>query len=83
VYGKSVRNIAWFLKKKKPAEAGFLLVRRERRLLRRQLLQLLGRDDLAVERGHGRKAGFIGSMNETRHGWQHHYEIPWEDDARL
>ena len=29
----------------------------------------------------GRKIGFIGSMNETRSGWQSHYEILWEDDS--
>jgi superfamily II DNA or RNA helicase len=34
-----------------------------------------------VERVDGRKVGFIGSMNETRHGWQSHYEILWEDDS--
>ena len=34
-----------------------------------------------IERADGRKVGFIGSMNETRSGWQHHYEILWEDDS--
>ncbi|TVQ86030.1 MAG: helicase [Chromatiaceae bacterium] len=34
-----------------------------------------------IERADGRKLGFIGSMNETRHGWQRHYEILWEDDS--
>jgi len=34
-----------------------------------------------IERADGRKIGFIGSMNETRSGWQHHYEILWEDDS--
>ncbi|MEA3275957.1 MAG: phospholipase D-like domain-containing anti-phage protein [Pseudomonadota bacterium] len=34
-----------------------------------------------IERADGRKVGFIGSMNETRHGWQRHYEILWEDDS--
>lgn len=29
----------------------------------------------------GRKLGFIGSMNETRNGWQRHYEILWEDES--
>jgi superfamily II DNA or RNA helicase len=29
----------------------------------------------------GRKLGFIGSMNETRSGWQRHYEILWEDES--
>ena len=29
----------------------------------------------------GRTLGFIGSMNETRSGWQRHYEILWEDDS--
>jgi superfamily II DNA/RNA helicase len=33
-----------------------------------------------IERADGRKIGFIGSMNETRNGWQQHYEILWEDD---
>ncbi|MBL8298146.1 MAG: DEAD/DEAH box helicase family protein [Rhodanobacteraceae bacterium] len=31
--------------------------------------------------GDGRRLGFIGSMNETRSGWQRHYEILWEDDS--
>ena len=30
----------------------------------------------------GRRLGFIGSMNETRSGWQRHYEILWEDESR-
>ncbi len=34
-----------------------------------------------IECSDGRKLGFIGSMNETRHGWQKHYEILWEDDS--
>jgi len=29
----------------------------------------------------GRKIGFIGSMNESRNGWQEHYEILWSDDS--
>lgn len=29
----------------------------------------------------GRRLGFIGSMNETRNGWQRHYEILWEDES--
>jgi hypothetical protein len=36
-----------------------------------------GRDHLAD----GRRLGFIGSMNETRSGWQRHYEILWEDES--
>ena len=28
-----------------------------------------------------RRLGFIGSMNETRNGWQRHYEILWEDES--
>jgi SNF2 family DNA or RNA helicase len=28
-----------------------------------------------------RRVGFIGSMNETRSGWQRHYEILWEDES--
>jgi SNF2 family DNA or RNA helicase len=27
----------------------------------------------------GTKTSFIGSLNETREGWQEHYEIVWED----
>ena len=34
-----------------------------------------------IERADGRKVGFIGSMNETKNGWQQHYEILWEDDS--
>lgn len=34
-----------------------------------------------IELHDGRKLGFIGSMNETRSGWQRHYEILWEDDS--
>jgi SNF2 family DNA or RNA helicase len=29
----------------------------------------------------GRRLGFIGSMNETKSGWQRHYEILWEDES--
>lgn len=28
-----------------------------------------------------RRLGFLGSMNETRNGWQRHYEILWEDES--
>jgi SNF2 family DNA or RNA helicase len=28
-----------------------------------------------------RRLGFIGSMNETRSGWQRHYEILWQDES--
>jgi len=34
-----------------------------------------------IECADGRKLGFIGSMNETRAGWQQHYEILWEDES--
>lgn len=34
-----------------------------------------------IDLADGRKIGFIGSMNETRNGWQEHYEILWEDSS--
>jgi ERCC4-related helicase len=34
-----------------------------------------------IDLENGNKIGFIGSMNETRNGWQRHYEILWEDDS--
>ena len=34
-----------------------------------------------LERTDGYRLGFIGSMNETRAGWQQHYEILWSDDS--
>ncbi|MFC4261122.1 phospholipase D-like domain-containing anti-phage protein [Marinobacter lacisalsi] len=34
-----------------------------------------------IQLADGRKLGFIGSMNETRSGWQRHYEILWEDES--
>ncbi len=34
-----------------------------------------------IELEDGRKLSFIGSMNETRSGWQRHYEILWEDES--
>lgn len=34
-----------------------------------------------IELADGRKLGFMGSMNETRSGWQRHYEILWEDES--
>ena len=34
-----------------------------------------------IELADGRKLGFMGSMNETRSGWQRHYEILWEDTS--
>ena len=34
-----------------------------------------------ITRADGRRLGFIGSMNETRSGWQRHYEILWEDES--
>jgi superfamily II DNA or RNA helicase len=32
-----------------------------------------------IEARDGAKTSFIGSLNETREGWQEHYEIVWED----
>lgn len=32
-----------------------------------------------IEGPDGVKTSFIGSLNETREGWQEHYEIVWED----
>jgi hypothetical protein len=32
-----------------------------------------------IESRDGGKTSFIGSLNETREGWQEHYEIVWED----
>ncbi len=29
----------------------------------------------------GRKTCFMGSVNETRHAWQNHYELLWEDES--
>jgi superfamily II DNA or RNA helicase len=29
----------------------------------------------------GRKTCFMGSVNETRHAWQEHYELLWEDES--
>jgi hypothetical protein len=34
-----------------------------------------------IELNDGRCIGFIGSMNETRAGWQEHYEIVWADES--
>ncbi|MGF1482570.1 MAG: phospholipase D-like domain-containing anti-phage protein [Cyanophyceae cyanobacterium] len=35
-----------------------------------------------IELRDGRRLGFIGSMNETRAGWQEHYEIVWSDESK-
>ncbi|MFB8831968.1 phospholipase D-like domain-containing protein [Azotobacter sp. CWF10] len=34
-----------------------------------------------IDLADGRKIGFIGSMNESRNGWQGHYEILWSDES--
>ncbi|KKI99565.1 phospholipase D-like domain-containing anti-phage protein [Prochlorothrix hollandica] len=34
-----------------------------------------------IELRDGRRIGFMGSMNETRAGWQSHYEIVWSDES--
>ncbi|MFS8779893.1 phospholipase D-like domain-containing protein [Synechococcus sp. W55.1] len=34
-----------------------------------------------IEARDGTKSAFIGSLNETRQGWQEHYEIVWEDQS--
>ncbi len=34
-----------------------------------------------IESRDGTKTSFIGSLNETREGWQDHYEIVWEDQS--
>lgn len=34
-----------------------------------------------IESRNGFKTAFIGSLNETREGWQEHYEIVWEDQS--
>jgi hypothetical protein len=34
-----------------------------------------------IELRDGRRIGFMGSMNETRPGWQENYEIVWADES--
>jgi len=34
-----------------------------------------------IELRDGTKSAFIGSLNETRQGWQEYYEIVWEDQS--
>ena len=34
-----------------------------------------------IEKADGTRIGFIGSMNETKAGWQEHYEIVWLDES--
>jgi len=34
-----------------------------------------------IEAVDGSKSAFIGSLNETRHGWGEHYELLWEDTS--
>lgn len=34
-----------------------------------------------IEAADGSKSAFIGSLNETRHGWGEHYELLWEDTS--
>lgn len=34
-----------------------------------------------IESRDGRKTAFLGSMNETRQGWNENYELMWEDDS--
>lgn len=34
-----------------------------------------------IETASGSKTAFIGSLNETRHGWDAHYELLWEDSS--
>ena len=34
-----------------------------------------------IEARDGSKTSFVGSLNETREGWQDHYEIVWEDQS--
>jgi superfamily II DNA or RNA helicase len=34
-----------------------------------------------IEARDGRKTSFLGSMNETREGWNENYELMWEDDS--
>ena len=34
-----------------------------------------------IESRDGTKTSFMGSLNETREGWQEHYEIVWEDQS--
>ncbi len=34
-----------------------------------------------IESRNGLKTSFVGSLNETREGWQEHYEIVWEDQS--
>ncbi|QUS61830.1 phospholipase D-like domain-containing anti-phage protein [Synechocystis sp. PCC 7338] len=35
-----------------------------------------------IEKKDGSRLGFIGSMNETKAGWQEHYEIVWLDESQ-
>lgn len=34
-----------------------------------------------IDSRNGTRTSFIGSLNETREGWQEHYEIVWEDKS--
>lgn len=34
-----------------------------------------------IESRDGRKLSFLGSMNETREGWNENYELLWQDDS--
>lgn len=34
-----------------------------------------------ITQADGSRTSFLGSMNETREGWQVHYELLWEDDS--
>jgi len=34
-----------------------------------------------IESRNGQKTSFLGSMNETRQGWNENYELMWEDDS--
>ncbi len=34
-----------------------------------------------IEQNDGSKTCFMGSVNETREGWQDHYELLWEDSS--
>ncbi len=35
-----------------------------------------------IEAADGHKISFIGSLNETRQGWDAHYELLWEDSSK-
>src|SRR5271165_6784599 len=84
------RPVRWPLRRQNGPFAGYARIlaaanngqpRVEIRVIDRVSAPLLHGKAGVITLADGRKTCFMGSVNETRHAWQNHYELLWEDES--